>query len=62
MMRVAIAQYVAREEAREQLRQDALAAAAEFDATGIHATGEAVDAWLARLEVGENVSAPPCAP
>ncbi|WP_343895431.1 CopG family ribbon-helix-helix protein [Craurococcus roseus] len=59
LMREAIAQYLAREEARERLRTDALAAWAEYEATGRQATGEAVDAWLARLEAGEADAAPP---
>ena len=62
LMREAIAQYVAREEAREQLRADALAAWAEYEATGQHATGKAVDAWLARLEAGEEADPPACHP
>lgn len=59
LMREAIAQYVTREEARERLRADALAAWAEYQATGRGATGEAVDAWLARLEAGEDAEPPP---
>ena len=62
LMREAIAQYVGREEAREQLRADALAAWAEYEATGQHATGEAVDAWLAQLEAGEDADPPACRP
>ena len=62
LMREAIAQYVTREEAREQLRADALAAWAEYEATGRHATGGAVDAWLARLEAGEDADPPACRP
>ena len=59
VMREAIMQYLAREELREQLRQDALAAWDEYRATGLHATGEEVDAWLARLEAGEEEAEPP---
>jgi predicted transcriptional regulator len=62
LMREAIAQYVGREEARERLRADALTAWAEYEATGRHATGEAVDAWLAQLEAGENADPPACRP
>jgi len=63
LMREAITQYLGREEARERLRADALAAWAEYEATGRHATGEAVDAWLARLEAGEEEADPPaCQP
>lgn len=62
LMREAITQYVTREEARERLRADALAAWAEYRATGQHATGDAVDAWLVRLEAGEDTDPPACHP
>jgi predicted transcriptional regulator len=58
LMREAIEQYVEREERRERLRQDALAAWAEYDATGLHVTAEEADAWLARLEAGEDAEPP----
>jgi predicted transcriptional regulator len=58
LMREAIEQYVEREERREQVRQDALAAWAEYEATGQHVTAEEADAWLARLEAGEDVEPP----
>ncbi len=58
LLREAVAQYVEREEARERLRAEAREAWADYAATGRHATGEAVDAWLARLEAGE-AAAPP---
>jgi predicted transcriptional regulator len=60
LMREAIEQYVEREERREQFRQDALAAWAEYQATGLHVTAEEADAWLARLEAGEDVEPPEC--
>jgi predicted transcriptional regulator len=60
LMREAIEQYVDREERREQFRQDALAAWAEYQATGLHITGEEADAWLARLEAGEDAEPPEC--
>jgi len=59
LMREAIEQYVEREEARERLRLDALAAWAEYQATGRHVTAEEADAWLARLEAGEDAEPPP---
>jgi predicted transcriptional regulator len=58
LMREAIEQYVEREERREQLRQDALAAWTEYQATGQHVTGDEADAWLARLETGEDAEPP----
>jgi len=59
LMREAIAQYVEREEQREQFRQDALSAWADYQASGLHVTQTAADAWLARLEAGEDVPPPP---
>ena len=60
IMREAIEQYVKREEARERLRQDALAAWADYQATGKHVTAEEADAWLAELEAGKDVDPPEC--
>jgi predicted transcriptional regulator len=60
IMREAVEQYVSREEKREQFRQDALAAWNEYQATGLHATAEETDAWLAKLEAGEDAKAPQC--
>jgi predicted transcriptional regulator len=56
----AVEQYVGREEKREQFRQDALAAWNDYQATGLHATADEADAWLARLEAGEVAEAPEC--
>jgi predicted transcriptional regulator/plasmid stabilization system protein ParE len=58
LMREAIEQYVDREERREKLRQDALAAWAGYQATGRHVTAAEADAWLARLEAGRNAKPP----
>jgi predicted transcriptional regulator len=58
LMRQAVEQYVEREERREQLRQDALVAWAEYQATGQHVTGDEADVWLSRLEAGEDVEPP----
>ena len=60
MMREAIEQYIEREEARERLRSDALAAWADYQATGKHVTAEEADVWLAQREAGED--APPPVP
>jgi predicted transcriptional regulator len=60
VMREAVEQFVAREEKREQLRRDALAAWDAYQANGLHATAEEADAWLARLEAGEDAQAPEC--
>jgi len=58
LMREAIEQYVEREERRQQLHQDALAAWEEYQADGQHITGAEADAWLARLEAGDDVDPP----
>lgn len=60
VMREAVEQYVAREEKRERLRRDALAAWNHYRTTGLHATAGEADAWLAKLEAGENAEAPEC--
>lgn len=60
IMREAVEQYVGREEKREQLRQDVLAAWSHYQSTGLHATAGEADAWLAKLEAGEDAEAPEC--
>ena len=56
VMKDAVEQYVD----QEQWRLDAAAAWANYRATGLHLTGDEADAWLARLETGEDVDAPVC--
>ncbi|WP_275099963.1 CopG family ribbon-helix-helix protein [Sedimenticola hydrogenitrophicus] len=60
IMREAIAQYVEREEKREEFRQDALRAWEGYQRTGLHLTLEEADAWLAKLEAGEDAELPEC--
>jgi len=60
VMREAIEQYVEREEKREQFRQDALAAWTHYQTTGLHATADEADAWLAKLEAGKDAAPPKC--
>jgi predicted transcriptional regulator len=60
VMREAIEQYVEREEKREQLRHDALAAWTHYQTTGLHATAEEADAWMAKLEAGKDAAPPKC--
>jgi predicted transcriptional regulator len=60
LMREAVEQYVDREEARGRLRQDALAAWRAYTATGLHVTEDEADAWLAKLEAGEDAPPPEC--
>ena len=60
VMREAVEQYVEREEQREQLRQDALAAWVGYQTTGRHVTAGEADAWLAKLEAGKHAVIPKC--
>lgn len=60
IMREAISQYVEREEKREAFRQDALKAWDEFQETGLHATAEEVDQWLASWGTDNELPAPTC--
>ena len=60
MMLEAIRQYVEREEKREAFRQDGIRAWNEYQSTGLHVTLEEADAWLARLEAGEDAEPPEC--
>lgn len=60
LMREAITQYVEREEKREAFRQDTLKAWETYRATGLHLSAEEADAWLAKLEEGEDLAPPAC--
>lgn len=60
IMREAIAQYVEREEKRETLREEALQAWEEFQTTGLHATADDVDKWLASWGTDNELPAPEC--
>lgn len=60
IMREAISQYVEREEKREAFKQDALRAWNEYQASGGHLTLDEADAWLAKLEAGEDAELPKC--
>jgi predicted transcriptional regulator len=60
IMREAIAQYVEREEKREALDRDTIKAWEEFQATGLHATAEEVDKWLASWGTENELPAPVC--
>ena len=60
IMREAIAQYVAREEQRETLRHETLAAWEEFVATGRHASAPEVDRWLESWGTENELPAPKC--
>ena len=58
VMHEAIVQFVEREEKREAVRQDAIAAWDEYQLTGLHVTMGEADAWLAKLENGQDVEPP----
>ncbi len=60
LVREAIEQYVTREERRAQFDRDTLAALNEYEADGLHVTEEEADAWLAKLEAGEDADPPEC--
>jgi predicted transcriptional regulator len=60
IMREAVEQYVEREEKRERLWQEALAAWADYQTTGLHVTAGEADAWLAKLEAGKRAPIPTC--
>ena len=60
VMREANEQYVEREEKRQQLRQDALAAWADYQINGLHVTAKEADGWLAKLEAGKRAVIPKC--
>ena len=60
LMREAIEQYVEREELREKAWSEATAAWEHYQQTGLHMTGEEADAWLAKLEAGEDADPPEC--
>ncbi|MCL2344852.1 MAG: CopG family ribbon-helix-helix protein [Desulfobulbus sp.] len=60
VMREAIAQYVEREEKREAFRQTTVAAWQEYQDTGLHVTGEEMDAWLESWGTDDELPAPVC--
>ncbi len=60
IMREAIAQYVAREEARESFKQEAMAAWTAYQETGRHLTGQEVRAWLTTWGTDAATAAPEC--
>jgi predicted transcriptional regulator len=60
IMREAITQYVDRVEWQSEFDRAALESLEEFERTGLHLTHDEVDAWLAKLEAGEDVPPPEC--
>jgi hypothetical protein len=45
---------------RGRFLRDALSTWNDYQATGLHTTAGEADAWLAKLEAGENTKAPEC--
>jgi len=60
ILREAVEQYVAREEEAQKMRREVMASLEHYETTGLHLTGDEVDAWLARIEAGEDVDLPEC--
>lgn len=60
LMREAVEQYVEREEKREAFRQDTLRAWEDYQATGLHATADEVEKWLASWGKDNEAPAPTC--
>jgi predicted transcriptional regulator len=58
LMREAISQYVDREEKRESFKREALEAWEEYQRTGLHLTGEEVNAWLDKVAQGTKAKLP----
>ncbi|MCY4362276.1 MAG: ribbon-helix-helix protein, CopG family [Gammaproteobacteria bacterium] len=60
IMREAIRDYVEREEKREAFTQDALHAWEAYQENKLHLTQAEADAWLAKLEEGDDTEFPRC--
>ncbi len=60
IMREAIEQFVEREEKRDQFFKDGQAAWNQYKVNGWHASAAEAEAWLAKLEAGEQAEAPEC--
>jgi len=60
VMKEAIRDYVDREEKRESFKQDALRAWEKYQKNGLHLTLEEADAWLEKLEAGDDAELPEC--
>lgn len=60
IMRTAIEEYVAREEARESFKKEALASWSEYQETGQHQSGEELREWLKTWGDEAEKDAPDC--
>ena len=59
-MKEAISEYVAGEENREALIEDALTSLRDFEADGMHLTYEEVKAWMETWWTDQEQDMPPC--
>jgi predicted transcriptional regulator len=60
LMLDAVKSYVAREEAREAFRQDAINAWTHYKETGLHVTGDEVTAWVSSWGTDNELPVPIC--
>lgn len=60
IMKEAIRQYLDREEQRESFRREALDSWREYQANGLHLTGEEVSDWLDTWGTPTETGAPAC--
>ena len=60
IMREAIREYVEREEARENFKQEALASWTAYQETGRHLSGQEVRDWLTTWGTDKDTEIPPC--
>lgn len=60
IMREAIRDYVEREEARENFKQEALASWKAYQETGQHLTGQEVSDWLNTWGTNKETDTPQC--
>ncbi len=56
----AVAAFVEREEKREAIRQECIAAHEHYQQTGLHLTQAEVKEWIARLRQGKQANMPTC--
>ena len=60
IMKEAIKRYLDEEEARVKLNQETVEAWERYEATGLYATGQSVNAWLASWGKSEPLDIPSC--
>ncbi len=60
IMQEAISEYLEREEARDDFKQEAMKSWEAFQETGKHLTGQEVNDWLDTWGTDKEVTQPPC--